>query len=81
MMNVLEGKALMRLREEYAAAVVENMSQQEAMAYLRQIFYNDVSVVSGQELADKIIRVFGQEMYDAMVADITTSEVRSTTAV
>ena len=80
-MNVLEGKALMRLREEYAAAVVENMSQKEALAYLRQVIYNDVAVADGEELGNKIIRIFGQEMYDAMVADITTSEVRSTTAV
>jgi CheY-specific phosphatase CheX len=81
MMNVLEGKALMRLREEYAAAVVENMSQQEAFAYLRQVIYNDVAVANGEELGNKIIRIFGQEMYDAMVADITTPKVRSTAAV
>jgi len=81
MMNVLDGKSLMRLREEYAAAVVENMTHREALSYLRQVIYNDVSVVSGDDLANKIIRTFGQEMYDAMVADITTKEVRATSTV
>ena len=76
-MNILTGKDLMRLKEEYAAAVVENMSHQQALAYLRQIVYNDVSVESGDDVAKKIIRTFGQEMYDAMVADITTPEVGS----
>lgn len=77
-MNILCGKDLMRLKEEYAAAVVENMSHQQALAYLRQIVYNDVSVESGEDVAKKIIRTFGQEMYDAMVADITTPGVGST---
>lgn len=80
-MNVLEGKELMRLREEYASAVVENMSHREALAYLRQIFYNDVAVVSGEELAQKIIRTFGEDMYDTMVAEITSNNVRSITSV
>ena len=68
----LKGKELMRLREEYATAVVEKMSQQEAMAYLKQIIYNDVAVADGVELSKKILRVFGEETYDRMVEDITT---------
>ena len=71
-MEILEGKELMRLRDEYAAAVVENMTQRQAMSYLRQVIYNDVSVVSGEDLANKIIRTFGQDMYDTMVSDITS---------
>ena len=66
----LKGKDLMRLREEYATAVVENMSQQEARAYLRQIIYNDVAVEDGLELSKKICKVFGDEIYDNMVNDI-----------
>ena len=64
----------MRLREEYATAVVENMSHKEAMAYLRQIIYNDVAVADGLELSQKILRTFGEEVYDQMVEDITTSK-------
>ena len=78
-MNILTGRELMRLKEEYAAAVVENMSHQKALAYLRQIIYNDVSVESGEDVARKIIRTFGEDMYDTMVADITSKSVRSTT--
>ena len=68
----LSGRDLMRLKEEYAAAVVERMSQQEARAYLRQIIYNDVAVADGVELAMKIRKVFGEELYDQMITDITT---------
>ena len=71
-MEILEGKELMRLRDEYAAAVVENMTQRQAMSYLRQVIYNDVSVVSGEDLANKIIRTFGEDMYKTMVSDITS---------
>ena len=64
----------MRLKEEYAAAVVENMSHQQALAYLRQIIYNDVSVEDGEAVAKKVIRTFGEKMYDLMVSEITTTK-------
>ena len=70
--DCLTGRDLMRLKEEYASAVVEKMTQKEARAYLRQIIYNDVAVADGVELSKKILRVFGEETYDQMVEDITT---------
>ena len=73
-MNILTGRELMRLKEEYAAAVVENMTHQEALAYLRQVIYNDVSVEDGEAVAKKVIRNFGENMYDRMVWDITTTQ-------
>ena len=73
-MNILTGRELMRLKEEYAAAVVENMTHQQALAYLRQIIYNDVSVEDGESVAKKVIRTFGEDMYDRMVWDITTTQ-------
>ena len=74
MSKVLAGRDLMRLREEYAAAVVEKMTAKEARAYLRQVIYNDVAVESGIGLAKKIRQVFGEEIYDHMIEDITTSK-------
>ena len=70
--DLLTGRDLMRLKEEYASAVVEKMTQAEARAYLRQIIYNDVSVADGLELSKKICKVFGEDIYDQMVQDITT---------
>ena len=70
--DVLSGRDLMRLKEEYAAAVVEKMTQREARAYLRQIIYNDVAVEDGLALSKKICKVFGEKVYDQMVEDITT---------
>ena len=67
----------MRLKEEYAAAVVEKMTQREARAYLRQIIYNDVAVADGLELSKKILKVFGRETYDQMIEDITTPKSKS----
>ena len=74
MSKVLSGRDLMRLREEYAAAVVEKMTAKEARAYLRQVIYNDVAVESGIGLAKKIRQVFGEEIYDHVIEDITTSK-------
>ena len=71
MMRELDGKNLSKLKEEYASAVVEQMTAEQARSYLRQIIYNEVAVIGGLELSKKICRVFGEEMYDNMVADIT----------
>ena len=70
-MRELDGKNLSKLKEEYASAVVEQMTAEQARSYLRQIIYNEVAVIGGLELSKKICRVFGEEMYDNMVADIT----------
>ena len=70
---ILTGKQLMKLREEYARNVVEHMSRREMHCYLIQIIYNDVSCAEGEELRDKIVRQFGQDIYERMVEEITTS--------
>ena len=70
---ILTGKQLMKLREEYARNVVEHMTRREMHCYLIQIFYNDVGVADGTELMEKIVQKFGQEEYDRMVEEITTS--------
>ena len=70
-MIILTGKQLMKLREEYTDALVESMSMGQVYAYLKQIIYNDVSVEDGEAVAKKIVRQFGQDFYDELVADIT----------
>ena len=70
---ILTGKQLMQLRQEYARNVVEHMTAREMHCYLIQVSYNDVSYADGEELRDKIVEKFGQEAYDAIVEDITTS--------
>ena len=70
---ILTGKQLMQLRQEYARNVVEHMTAREMHCYLIQVIYNDVSYADGEELRDKIVEKFGQEAYDAIVEDITTS--------
>ena len=70
---ILTGKQLMKLREEYARNVVEHMTRRQMHCYLIQIFYNDVAVTDGEDLKDKIVRQFGQETYDRMVEEITTT--------
>ena len=70
--DILTGRDLMRLKEEYAGAVVEKMTNSEARSYLRQIIYNDIAVADGLELSRKICKVFGEKIYNQMVEDITT---------
>ena len=71
MMRQLDDKELSALKDEYAAAVVEKMTNAEARAYLRQIFYNDVATADGLDLSKRICKVFGEETYDEMVDDIS----------
>ena len=70
---ILTGKQLMKLKEEYSRNVVEHMSRREMHCYLIQVIYNDVSVEDGEAVMKKIIQKFGQEAYDQMVEEITTS--------
>ena len=63
----------MKLREEYARNIVEHMTRREMHCYLIQVIYNDVSYANGEELRDKLVEKFGQDAYDRMVEEITTS--------
>ena len=63
----------MQLRQEYARNVVEHMTRREMHCYLIQVIYNDVSYADGEELKTKLVEKFGQEAYDAIIEDITTS--------
>ena len=69
----------MRLKEEYSQAVVENMSEREARAYLRQIIYNDVAVEDGLALSKKICKVFGDKVYDQICLLYTSPSPRDAT--
>ena len=70
-MRTLDDKELSALKDEYASAVVEKMTNAEARSYLRQIIYNDVAVADGLDLSKRILTVFGEEVYDDMVDDVT----------
>ena len=70
-MRNLDDKELGQLKDEYASAVVEKMTNAEARSYLRQIFYNDVATADGLDLSKRICKVFGEEVYDQMVEDIS----------
>ena len=70
-MRTLDGKELSALKDEYAAAVVEKMTNDEARSYLRQIIYNDVAVADGLDLSKRILKVFGEKEYDEMVEFVT----------
>ena len=63
----------MKLREEYARNVVEHMTRREMHCYLIQVIYNDVSVADGEELKKRLIERFGEQAYDDIVEEITTS--------
>jgi len=69
-MTELTGRNLTRGKEEYTEAVVENMTTSQMRAYLYQIIYNDVSVLSGHDFAKKVLKTFGEDFYDDLVTDI-----------
>ena len=62
-------RVLSRLKDEYAEAVVENMTKQQAFSYLRQVIYNDVSVLASEDLKRKIVKAFGETKYQEMLED------------
>jgi hypothetical protein len=65
----LNDRILSRLKDEYAEAIVENMTQRQAFSYLRQVIYNDVAVLGSEDVKRKIIKAFGEEKYQEMLED------------
>ena len=62
-------RVLSRLKDKYAEAVVENMTKQQAFSYLRQVIYNDVAVLSSEDVKRKIVKAFGEIKYQEMLED------------
>ena len=65
----MNDRILSRLKDEYAEAVVENMTQRQAFSYLRQVIYNDVAVLGTEDVRLKIVKAFGEEKYNEMLED------------
>ena len=65
----MNDRILSRLKDEYAEAVVENMTQRQALSYLRQVIYNDVSVLGTEDVKRKIVKAFGEDKYNEMLED------------
>ena len=68
-MRTMNDHVLSRLKDEYAEAVVENMTQRQAFSYLRQVIYNDVSVLGSEDVKRKIVKAFGEDKYNEMLED------------
>ncbi len=68
-MIVMNDRVLSKLKDEYAEAVVENMTQRQAFSYLRQVIYNDVSVLGSEDVKSKIIKAFGEDKFNEMLED------------
>jgi hypothetical protein len=68
-MIVMNDRVLSRLKDEYAEAIVENMTQRQALSYLRQVIYNDVSVLGSEDVKRKIVKAFGEDKYQEMLED------------
>ena len=68
-MRTMNDRVLSRLKDEYAEAIVENMTQRQAFSYLRQVIYNDVAVLSSEDVKRKIINAFGEEKFQEMLED------------
>ncbi len=65
----MNDRTLSRLKDEYAEAVVENMTQRQALSYLRQVIYNDVSVLGSEDVKAKIVKAFGEDKFNEMLED------------
>ena len=65
----MNDRILSKLKDEYAEAVVENMTQRQALSYLRQVIYTDVSVLNFEDVKRKIVKAFGEDKYNEMLED------------
>ena len=77
----MNDRILSRLKDEYAEAVVENMTQRQAFSYLRQVIYNDVAVLGAEDVKRKIVKAFGQDKYDEMLEDASRQTASKTVPV
>ena len=68
-MITMNDRILSKLKDEYAEAVVERMTHQQALYYLRQVIYNDVSVLGNEDVKRKIIKAFSEDKYEEMLED------------
>ena len=68
-MLIMNDRILSKLKDEYAEAVVENMTQRQALSYLRQVIYCDVSVLGAEDVKRKIVSTFGEDKYNEMLED------------
>jgi uncharacterized membrane protein len=72
-MRTMNDRILSRLKDEYAEAVVENMTQRQAFSYLRQVIYNDIAVLGSEDVKAKIVKAFGEDKYNEMLEDASKS--------
>ncbi len=68
-MRTMNDRILSRLTDEYAEAVVERMTHRQALSYLRQVIYNDVSVLGSEDVRAKIVKAFGEDKFEQMLED------------
>lgn len=76
-MLTMTNSVLTKVKDEYCQALVERMSTKEMRAYLFQIFSNDVTYDSMEEMRVKIINIFDEEFYETLLADISKELDRS----
>ena len=65
----MNDRILSKLKDEYAEAVVERMTHTQALSYLRQVIYCDVSVLGAADVKRKIVSAFGEDKYNEMLED------------
>ena len=68
-MFIMNDRILSKLKDEYAEAVVERMTHRQALSYLRQVVYNDVSVLGSEDVKSKIVKAFGIDKFNEMLED------------
>ena len=68
---ILEGEHLQKLKSIYSRRVVGGMNDQQCRSYLVGIMFNDCVMDSGEDLQRRILRVFGEDIYNELVEQVT----------
>lgn len=68
---ILSGDELQKLKSKYCRRVVGGMSDEQCRSYLVGIVFNDCVRDSGEDMEKRILRIFGEDIYNELIEEVT----------
>ena len=68
---ILTGNDLQRLKSIYSRRVVGGMTDEQCRSYLVGIIFNDCVMDTGEGMEKRILRIFGEDIYNELVEEVT----------
>ena len=68
---ILTGNDLQKLKSIYCRRVVGGMTDEQCRSYLVGIIFNDCVMDTGEGMEKRILRIFGEEIYNELIEEVT----------